>query len=76
MPAATQAAQIIQGWPEESREPAQLVIDRRKRPTPYMQGLQFAPHGPRAGDPDERVISEEELKRASEEGKAKASAVK
>jgi hypothetical protein len=24
----TQATQIIQGWPEESREPAQLVIDR------------------------------------------------
>jgi hypothetical protein len=40
-----------------------------------MQALQFAPQGPRAGDPDERVISEEELRRATEEGKATAPAV-
>ena len=32
MPAASRAAQIIQGWPEESREPAQLVIDRFGEP--------------------------------------------
>jgi hypothetical protein len=44
---------------------AKEVLDyQRKKPTPYMEKLRFTPKGP-AGDPDERVISDEELKRAS-----------
>jgi hypothetical protein len=41
---------------------------RRKKPTPYMEGLQFEP--PRGGtaDPDERVISDAELEEAKREG--------
>jgi hypothetical protein len=44
----------------------------RKAPTPYMKGLKFEPK--RSDDPDERVISDAELKRALDEGKRKASA--
>lgn len=44
---------------------AKEVLDfQRKKPTPYMEKLRFAPQGP-AGDPDRRVISDEELERAS-----------
>ena len=51
------------------------VLDyRRKLPTPYMERLRFAPYGPNATDPDVRIISEEEIRRALEEGKAKAHA--
>ncbi len=42
---------------------------RRKKPTPYMQGLRFAPAGGGAADPDKRMLSDEDLKRAVEEGK-------
>lgn len=42
---------------------------RRGRPTPYMQGLKFAPDGADTADPDVRVLSEEDLKKAVEEGK-------
>jgi len=42
---------------------------RRKQPTPYMDGLRFTPHGRDAADPDIRALSDEELKRAEEEGK-------
>jgi hypothetical protein len=42
---------------------------RRKRPTPYMEKLRFRPSGAGAGDPDRRVLSDEELARAKEEGK-------
>ena len=52
------------------------VLDyRRHAPTPYMEGLRFTPHGPGAGDPDVRIISDEELRRATEEGKAKAASL-
>lgn len=37
---------------------------RRGRPTPYMEGLRFSP-----GPPDERVLSDEDLQAAVEEGK-------
>lgn len=48
------------------------VLDyRRGLPTPYMQALRFTPKGPTA-DPDTRVISDEELRRATEEGKVHA----
>jgi hypothetical protein len=48
---------------------AQEFLDyRRKKPTPYMQGLKFAPAG-NAADPDVRVLSDEDLQRAKDEGK-------
>jgi hypothetical protein len=45
---------------------------RRKASTPYMKGLKFEPK--RSDDPDERILSEADLKRALDEGKRKAGA--
>jgi hypothetical protein len=46
---------------------------RRKKPTPYMEGLRFSPqHGDATADPDTRVLSDEDLKRATEEGKRRS----
>ena len=42
---------------------------RRKKPTPYMERLHFEP-GAKTPDPDGRVISDEELEKAVEEGKS------
>jgi hypothetical protein len=42
---------------------------RRKKPTPYMEKLHFAPANGDACDPDRRVLSEHDLKKAEEEGK-------
>lgn len=42
---------------------------RRKKPTPYMEDLRFSPDGPGAADPDTRILSDEVLKRAVDEGK-------
>jgi hypothetical protein len=51
---------------------ANAVLEyRRRRPTPYMDKLRFTPQGP-AGDADSRMISDEDLQRAQEEGKAHA----
>ena len=44
---------------------------RRGKPTPYMEKLHFTPGDGSAADPDERVLTDEELKRAAEEGKTK-----
>jgi len=44
---------------------------RRKDPTPYMDGLRFRP-GTGTPDPDERVLSDEDLARAAEEGEHKS----
>lgn len=44
---------------------------RRKKPTPYMNELRVEPQK-NSGDPDERVLSAEDLKRAVEEGERKA----
>ena len=41
---------------------------RRSKPTPYMQGLRFEP-GRHTADPDERILSDEELERAASEGR-------
>lgn len=47
------------------------VLDyRRKKPTPYMEGLRFTPDARNAPDPDTRILSDEELKRAADEAKA------
>ncbi|HET8552742.1 MAG TPA: hypothetical protein VFM97_09750 [Gammaproteobacteria bacterium] len=42
---------------------------RRKKPTPYMQGLKFSPADGSAADPDARILSDDDLKQAAREGK-------
>lgn len=42
---------------------------RRKKPTPYMDGLRFDPQ-PRSADPDEAVLSDADLAEAKKEGEA------
>jgi hypothetical protein len=42
---------------------------RRKKPTPYMDGLQFKPADGNSADPDQRVLSDDDLRKAVEEGK-------
>jgi hypothetical protein len=42
---------------------------RRKKPTPYMEKLRFTPPGDGAADTDQRLLSDEDLQRAVEEGK-------
>ncbi len=41
---------------------------RSGAPTPYMDGLRFAPAGADAADPDGRVLSDEDLERAAAKG--------
>lgn len=41
---------------------------RKKLPTPYMDGFQFQPTGAQAPDPDQRVLSDDELDQAKKEG--------
>ncbi len=41
---------------------------RRKQPTPYMEKLRFTGAGKSAADPDERIISDEQLNEAEEAG--------
>lgn len=41
---------------------------RRKKPTPYMDGLRFTAGDAGAADPDSRVLSDEDLERATKEG--------
>ena len=47
---------------------------RRKQPTPYMEGLRFAPDDGAAADPDEPVLSDADLERARAEGERAAAA--
>jgi hypothetical protein len=42
---------------------------RRKQPTPYMEQLRFASSNGGTADPDVRVLSDQDLERAVEEGK-------
>jgi hypothetical protein len=42
---------------------------RRKRPTPYMEKLRFTPESGGTADQDRRVLSDEDLSQAVEEGK-------
>lgn len=46
---------------------------RRKKPTPYMQGLRFTPANGDTADPDTRVLSDRDLQMAQEEGESKQS---
>jgi hypothetical protein len=48
----------------------QEVLDyRRKKATPYMAGLRFAPDARNAPDPDTRILSDDDLKQAADEAK-------
>jgi hypothetical protein len=49
----------------------EFVDFRRKKPTPYMEGLRFKPSGG-AADPDMRLIPEEELEKAAKAGQQTA----
>lgn len=42
---------------------------RRKKPTPYMEGLRFSPGDGNAADPDMRILSDDDLRQAAREGK-------
>ena len=42
---------------------------RRKLPTPYMEALRFTPPEGQTCDPDRRLLSDEELKQAEQEGR-------
>ena len=49
---------------------AQEFLDyRRKRPTPYMEALRFELDGEDTTDPDERIISHDDLQAAVEDGR-------
>lgn len=41
---------------------------RRKKPTPYMEKLRFTPGDRSAADPDKRMLSDEDLEKAVQEG--------
>lgn len=55
---------------EEAREhyAKEFADFRRKKPTPYMEKLRFKPADGDAGDPDSRILSDEELEQAQKEG--------
>ena len=42
---------------------------RRKKPTPYMEALRFAPEGGGMGDPDAPILTDADLARAKSEGR-------
>lgn len=46
----------------------EVLSFRRKKPAPYMEDLRFPVNGPGTGDPDTRILSDEDLKRAVDEG--------
>lgn len=58
---------------EEAREyyAKEFLDARREEPTPYMDELKFEP-GTGTADPDERLLSDEELEKAVAEGEKKA----
>jgi hypothetical protein len=60
---------------EQAREYyAKEFLDyRRKQPTPYMDKLRFTPGNGSAADPDQRVLSDDDLEQAQQEGKQSAS---
>lgn len=45
---------------------------RRNKPTPYMQGLHFKPADGDATDADVRVLSDQDLQEATDEGKSRS----
>lgn len=58
---------------EARRYYAQEFADfRRQKPTPYMEKLRFTPGDGGAADPDVRLLSDDDLQRAADEGKKAA----
>src|SRR5690625_2901384 len=56
---------------------AKEFIDfRRNQETPYMERLHFEPGDKKAADPDHRVLSDQDLKDAAEEGEQRASSTR
>jgi hypothetical protein len=57
--------------PEEARTyyAKEFADYRRKKPTPYMQSLRFKSDDPNTRDPDQRVLSDEDLQAAMDEGR-------
>ena len=47
----------------------EVLSFRRKKPTPYMEHLRFDANGSNTADPDKRMLSDEDLKRAVDEGR-------
>jgi hypothetical protein len=45
---------------------------RRKLPTPYMEKLRFTPEHGNTGDSDQRLLSDDDLKRAEAQGSGTA----
>lgn len=45
---------------------------RRKQPTPYMEKLWFTSAVGSAADPDDRILTDEQLNQAEEAGRAKS----
>jgi hypothetical protein len=56
---------------EEARQyyAKEFLDARRGKPTPYMEKLHFRPGNGASADPDRRVLSDEQLSQAVEEGK-------
>jgi hypothetical protein len=56
--------------PEEARQyyAHEFLDHRRQQPTPYMDGLRFTPARGGSADADERVVSDDDLRRAVEQG--------
>lgn len=56
--------------PQEARDyyAKEFADYRRKKPTPYMDGLRFTPPSGQQADPDQRVLSDQDLERAKKEG--------
>jgi hypothetical protein len=54
---------------EARRYSATEFLDaRRNKPTPYMEKRHFQPGGGKTADPDERVLSDNKLEKAKQEG--------
>lgn len=45
---------------------------RRKKPTPYMEKLRFSSGDDSAADPDERILSQQDLEQAASEGQERS----
>jgi hypothetical protein len=59
--------------PEDARAyyAKEFLDDRRKKPTPYIDGLRFSAASD-AADPDRRLLTDNDLARAQEEGRRAA----
>ena len=59
--------------PQEARAyyATEFADYRRKKPTPYMEGLRFSPGDERSRDPDRRLLSDKDLEAAIAEGKSR-----